>query len=51
LELRSKELVADEIQMVDGVIPLPTRPGLGIELNRQALHRFKDAASRVFSYV
>lgn len=45
-----KELVADEIQMVDGVIPLPTRPGLGIELNRQALHRFKDAASRVFSY-
>ena len=46
-----KELVADEIQMVDGVIPLPTRPGLGIELDRQALHRFKDAASRVFSYV
>jgi len=45
-----KELVADEIQMVDGVIPLPSRPGLGIELNRQALHSFKCAAERVFSY-
>ena len=45
-----KELVTDEIQMVDGVIPLPTRPGLGIELNRQALHSFKRAADRVFSY-
>jgi L-alanine-DL-glutamate epimerase-like enolase superfamily enzyme len=44
-----KELVTDEIQMVDGRIPLPTRPGLGIELNRQALQRFKEAASRVFS--
>src|SRR6185436_1754204 len=42
-----KELVADEIQMVDGVIPLPTRPGLGIELDRQALKRFKEAANRV----
>jgi L-alanine-DL-glutamate epimerase-like enolase superfamily enzyme len=29
-----KELVADEFRMVDGVIPLPTRPGLGIELDR-----------------
>jgi L-alanine-DL-glutamate epimerase-like enolase superfamily enzyme len=44
-----KELVTDEIQMVDGRIPLPTRPGLGIELNRQAVQRFKEAASRVFS--
>lgn len=42
-----KELVADELQMVDGVIPLPTRPGLGIELDRDALQRFKEAANRV----
>ena len=44
-----KELVTDEIEIVNGRIPLPTRPGLGIELNRQALHRFEQAASRVFS--
>jgi L-alanine-DL-glutamate epimerase-like enolase superfamily enzyme len=33
--------------MVDGIIPLPTRPGLGIELDRDALKRFKEAANRV----
>ena len=44
-----KELLIDETQMVGGVIPLPTRPGLGIELNRPALERFKQAAGKVFS--
>ena len=34
------ELVADEIQMVDGEIQLPQKPGLGIELNRDALARY-----------
>ena len=34
------ELVADELQMVDGEIPLPQKPGLGIELNREALQRY-----------
>ena len=42
-----KELVVDELRMVNGVIPLPTRPGLGIELDRDALNRFKAAANRV----
>jgi L-alanine-DL-glutamate epimerase-like enolase superfamily enzyme len=37
-----KELVADELRLVDGVIPLPQRPGLGIELNRDALHTFRS---------
>jgi L-alanine-DL-glutamate epimerase-like enolase superfamily enzyme len=46
-----KELVADELRMVDGVIPLPTRPGLGIELDRDALNRFKEAANRVMAQV
>ena len=41
-----KELVDDELQMVDGVIALPTRPGLGVEFNRDALERFKEAAER-----
>jgi L-alanine-DL-glutamate epimerase-like enolase superfamily enzyme len=39
-----RELVANELRMVDGVIPIPSRPGLGVELNRQALERFADAA-------
>jgi len=34
------ELVADELQMVDGEIPLPQKAGLGIELNRDALQRY-----------
>jgi L-rhamnonate dehydratase len=35
------ELVADELTMTDGVIPLPQKPGLGIELNRDALERYR----------
>ena len=34
------ELVADELEMIDGEIPLPQKPGLGIELNRDALQRY-----------
>ncbi|MDE2750462.1 MAG: mandelate racemase/muconate lactonizing enzyme family protein [Chloroflexota bacterium] len=34
------ELVADELLMVDGEIPPPQKPGLGIELNRDALARY-----------
>lgn len=41
-----KELVTDELKMVDGVIPLPSKPGLGVEFNRSALERFKEAARR-----
>jgi L-alanine-DL-glutamate epimerase-like enolase superfamily enzyme len=36
-----RELVADELHMLDGVISLPERPGLGIELNRDALERYR----------
>ncbi len=36
-----QELTIDEIELVDGVIPLPQRPGLGFELNRDALTRFR----------
>jgi L-alanine-DL-glutamate epimerase-like enolase superfamily enzyme len=42
-----KELLEDEPVMRDGVIPLPTDPGLGIELDRDALHRFEEAARAV----
>jgi L-alanine-DL-glutamate epimerase-like enolase superfamily enzyme len=39
-----KELVVDELRMVRGVIPLPEKPGLGIELNRDALEKFAREA-------
>ena len=39
--LLRKELVQDEMKIVDGALQLPTRPGLGIELNEEALRRFE----------
>lgn len=40
-----KDLTSDELEMVDGRIPLPTRPGLGIELDRDALGHYAAAAA------
>ena len=42
-----KDLLSKEHEMVDGVIPRPTEPGLGIELDRDALSRFEESARRV----
>jgi L-alanine-DL-glutamate epimerase-like enolase superfamily enzyme len=42
-----RDLTSDELQMVDGVIPLPERPGLGIELDRDALARYAQEAETV----
>lgn len=39
-ELR-RELTKGDVEMRDGVLPLPTAPGLGIELNRDALAFFQ----------
>jgi L-alanine-DL-glutamate epimerase-like enolase superfamily enzyme len=39
-----RELVAEELRLVDGRLPLPERPGLGVELDRDALERFETAA-------
>jgi L-rhamnonate dehydratase len=36
-----RELVADELQMNNGMIALPMRPGLGIELNREAIRKYQ----------
>ena len=47
-----QELVSNELQMVNGEIALPKRPGLGVDLNREALTRFKreaEAASSTLS--
>jgi L-alanine-DL-glutamate epimerase-like enolase superfamily enzyme len=42
-----KDLTCDELRMVDGVIPLPTKPGLGVELNRDAVERYAAEAREV----
>jgi L-alanine-DL-glutamate epimerase-like enolase superfamily enzyme len=42
-----RELVTDELTLVDGRLALPERPGLGIELNRDVLEEFERAAARV----
>jgi L-alanine-DL-glutamate epimerase-like enolase superfamily enzyme len=36
-----QELVADELTIQSGIIPLPQKPGLGIELNADAMRRFR----------
>ncbi|WP_119461105.1 mandelate racemase/muconate lactonizing enzyme family protein [Rhodospirillaceae bacterium SYSU D60014] len=36
-----KDLVLDEVALVDGRLPLPDRPGLGITLNEAALAEFQ----------
>ncbi len=42
-----KRLVKEELRMENGSIPLPRKPGLGVELNRGALAQFKAAAERL----
>jgi L-alanine-DL-glutamate epimerase-like enolase superfamily enzyme len=42
-----RDLVADEVALVDGELALPQRPGLGIELNRDVLEEFERSAARV----
>ncbi len=39
-----RSLVSNELRMENGVIPLPERAGLGVELNRDALARFRREA-------
>jgi L-alanine-DL-glutamate epimerase-like enolase superfamily enzyme len=36
-----RELVMHDLELVDGQIALPNKPGLGIELNEDALERFR----------
>ncbi|MHB1569591.1 MAG: mandelate racemase/muconate lactonizing enzyme family protein [Solirubrobacteraceae bacterium] len=41
-----RRLVVDELELQDGRLPLPERPGIGVELDRESLEEFKDAALR-----
>ena len=42
-ETLRRELVTEELDLVDGTIPPPTKPGLGVELNWDAVNRYKVA--------
>lgn len=42
-----RDLVLGGPRFVDGIIQIPDVPGLGVELNRDALERFKEAAARL----
>ena len=42
-----KELTVDELVFDSGRLGIPARPGLGIELNRDAVREFAEAAARV----
>jgi L-alanine-DL-glutamate epimerase-like enolase superfamily enzyme len=44
-----KELVDDGLSFVDGRVLVPERPGLGVELDPDALARFAEAAERLTS--
>jgi L-alanine-DL-glutamate epimerase-like enolase superfamily enzyme len=39
--------VVDEISMADGKVTIPQKPGLGVELNRDALAEFVAAAKKL----
>lgn len=36
-----RDLVADELRMADGRIALPAKPGMGVELNTDAVGRYE----------
>jgi L-alanine-DL-glutamate epimerase-like enolase superfamily enzyme len=42
-----KDLTRDELVFADGKLTTPTRPGLGIDLDRDALRHFEEAAERL----
>jgi L-alanine-DL-glutamate epimerase-like enolase superfamily enzyme len=44
-----RELVLDELVLEDGRLPLPQRPGLGVELNLEALEEFEQAGKAVLA--
>jgi D-galactarolactone cycloisomerase len=37
-----RDLVAEPIEMIDGIVPIPSRPGLGLEINMDVIARYKS---------
>lgn len=44
-----KRLTNQQLEMIDGKIPVPSAPGLGVEINLEALEEFKAEGERVFA--
>ena len=42
-----RDLLVEELALVDGRLALPSKPGLGVELDPEAFQRFKEAAERL----
>lgn len=43
-----RDLIADDLHLVDGSLALPSGPGLGVELDREALSYYAEAARRLY---
>jgi len=43
VERLRRELTHDELVLKDGTIPLPTKPGLGVEIDWDVLKKYKVA--------
>ena len=43
VEILRKELATEGFEYIDGIILPPTKPGLGIELNRNAIKKYQVA--------
>ena len=41
-----RELVSDELQLIDGQLDLPRKPGLGVTINQAALYSFAESAEK-----
>jgi L-alanine-DL-glutamate epimerase-like enolase superfamily enzyme len=42
-----RDLTSEEIEMVDGKLAVPTEPGLGVRVNRDALAAYSEQAARL----
>jgi L-alanine-DL-glutamate epimerase-like enolase superfamily enzyme len=46
-----KDVLKEPLMVKDGYIPLPTKPGLGIELNEEAIKKYPPVSwHRGFAY-
>ncbi|NKB69100.1 MAG: hypothetical protein GKR89_18685 [Candidatus Latescibacteria bacterium] len=44
---REDDLIVEPIEFIDGYVPTPTKPGLGVELDMQALPRYTTASEQI----
>jgi L-alanine-DL-glutamate epimerase-like enolase superfamily enzyme len=45
-----RDVADDGVQLIDGKVSLPTRPGLGIEVNWDAVKHYEDAARKAYNH-